>query len=70
VLNDWGEGLVLSGEMLWQVTPLLLLAFATAGLISVVISKDTLYDGSTVYCFCCAPGGGNCCSLYFWRRFL
>jgi len=36
------KGLVLSGEMLLQVTPLLLLAFATAGLISVVISKYTV----------------------------
>jgi len=36
------EGLLLSGEMLLQVVPLLLLAFITAGLISVVISKDAV----------------------------
>lgn len=35
-------GLLLSGKMLIQVAPLLLLAFATAGLISVLVSKETV----------------------------
>jgi len=36
------KGIILSGKILLQVVPLLLLAFATAGLISVMISKETV----------------------------
>lgn len=37
-----GEGFLVGGKMLINVLPLLLLAFTTAGLISVLISKETV----------------------------